>query len=158
MNRDHHKAEPARKGGLSSASPQESDLSTDASHDRFDIGHHICHIEPKHVIPGIDENPIAPLIEPLASTVVEPIDFDDELHLGSEQIDDEPTEQRDLPPKRDSEPPTAKSVKEHLLGSGGGIGSRNGVSAAREGVRRLHIAQVRAKMPFVHRHWTGGPR
>ena len=39
-----------------------------------------------------------------------------------------------------------------------GIGSRNGVSAAREGVRRLHIAQVRAKMPFVHRHWTGGPR
>ena len=39
---------------------------------------------------------------------------------------------------------------------GRGIGSRNGVSAAREGVRRLHIAQVRAKMPFVHRHWTCG--
>ena len=120
MNRDHHEAEPAREGGLSPASPQPRDLCTDANHDWFDIGHHVCHIEPKHVIPGRNESPIAPLIKPLASTVVEPIDFDDELHLGSEQIDDEPTEQRDVPPKRDACPAAAESLKEHLLGSGGG--------------------------------------
>ena len=108
MNRDHHEAEPARRAG-SAASPQPRDLCTDANHDWFDIGHHVCHIEPKHVIPGRNESPIAPLIKPLASTVVEPIDLDHEFHGGGEKIDDEPTEQWDLPPKRDSEPPTAKS-------------------------------------------------
>ena len=80
MNSDHREAESARKGGLSPASPQDRDLRTDASDDRFDIGHHVCHIEPKHAIPRAYQGPIAPLIEPLASTVVEPIDFDDELH------------------------------------------------------------------------------
>jgi len=40
----------------------------------------------------------------------------------------------------------------------GGVGRASPVSAAREGVPRLPIAQVWAKMPLVHRHWTGGPR
>ena len=66
MNSDQHEAEPARKGGLSLASPQPGDLSTDAGDNRFDIGHHVRHIEPKHVIPGPHESPIALLIEPLA--------------------------------------------------------------------------------------------
>ena len=39
-----------------------------------------------------------------------------------------------------------------------GVGRASPVSAAREGVRRLPIAQAWAKMPFVYRHWTGGPR
>ena len=121
MNSDHREAESARKGGLSPASPQDRDLRTDASDDRFDIGHHLCHIEPKYAIPRAYQGPIAPLIEPLACTVVEPIDLDDELHLGSEQIENEPTEQRDLSSKRDPDSPTAEGMKENLFGGSGGV-------------------------------------
>ena len=38
------------------------------------------------------------------------------------------------------------------------VGRASPLSAAREGVRRLHSARVWAQMPLVHRHWTGGPR
>ena len=70
--------EPARKGGLALASPQPGDLCTDAGDNRLDIGHHIGHIEPKHVIPGPHESPIALLIEPLAPRVPPTVDFNDE--------------------------------------------------------------------------------
>jgi hypothetical protein len=113
-------AEPARKGGLSHDSPQVGDLCPDAGHRGFDIGHHVCGIEPKHMITAAHKSPIAPLIEPLACAVIKPIDLDDELHLGGEQIDDEPTEQGDLPPKRDPEPATAEGLEEYLLRSGRG--------------------------------------
>ena len=39
-----------------------------------------------------------------------------------------------------------------------GIGSRNGVSSRKGGGAQATYRPSTSKMPFVHRHWTGGPR
>jgi hypothetical protein len=44
------------------------------------------------------------------------VDLDDETHLGSQEVRDEPTEHRHLPAKRDAEPSAPQGLEEPSLG------------------------------------------
>jgi hypothetical protein len=48
--------------------------------------------------------------------MAETLDLDDEVHLGSQQVRDKPSEQRHLPAERDTDTPAAERLKEPRLG------------------------------------------
>jgi len=95
------------------------DLRCDARHGGSQVAHHELRIEPQHAVPRPSERPIPPRIGRRRSRVAETIDLDDEFHLESQEVDDEPTEQRYLSTKRDAQLPTAHRVEDPSLGQGG---------------------------------------
>jgi hypothetical protein len=92
------------------------DRGKDAAHGGVQVGHHELRVEPEHEVPRAEEGAVTTCIGRVLSRMIDAVDLDNETHLGSEQVCNEPTEHRHLPAKRDAEPPAPQRFEEPSLG------------------------------------------
>jgi len=122
----------ARQGPLSPRRGAEPlDLGGDEARSGLDVEHHELRVEPEDRVPRDGESPLTPRICRLPSRMIEAVDLDDEAHLGSEQVCDEPTKQRHLPTEGDTEGAAAERLEEPRFGRGGRVPHPGGVLGER---------------------------
>ncbi len=96
-------------------------LGPDSSDSGRQVVHHLLGSEPQHVIAGSSERAVSAVVGRLPPCMIRAVDFDDEAHFGSEQVGDEPPEQRHLPAKRDAEAPAADGFEQARFGRRGSM-------------------------------------
>ena len=109
------------------------DLGRDARHRGVELEHHERRIEPEDGVARAPESPITPTIGGRNARMMGAVDLDDEAHLGSEPVRNEPTEQRHLPTERDAELARAKRVEEARLGRRRSVPHRRSAAVEQSG-------------------------
>ena len=70
--------------------PKPRDLVRDVRDGRLQVAHHEPRLQPQHRVPRALERAIPACIRRLSGRMIEPVDLDDEAHLGGQQVRDEP--------------------------------------------------------------------